>query len=146
MQIFPRSLNKLPMILGAVSTIVPAILIGTSQALALIPGTSRSGITISTGLFRGLTHSAAARFSFLLSTPVIAASGLKSLYDLRKHGLNENMLAPFVIGIIVSGLVGLAVIAFFLKVIRKHGLTPFIAYRIIFGIFVIALAFVRSRG
>ena len=124
-------------------TLADTLLIGTSQALAL---TSRSGITISTGLFRGLTHSAAARFSFLLSTPVIAASGLKSLYDLKKHGLNEGMLAPFFIGIIVSGVVGLAVIAFFLKVIRKHGLTPFIAYRIIFGIFVVALAFVRSRG
>lgn len=127
-------------------TLGDTLLIGTSQALALIPGTSRSGITISTGLFRGLTHSAAARFSFLLSTPVIAASGLKAIYDLKKHGLNEGMLAPFFIGIIVSGVVGLAVIAFFLKVIRKHGLTPFIAYRIIFGIFVVALAFVRSRG
>ena len=122
------------------------LLIGTSQALALIPGTSRSGITISTGLFRGLTHSAAARFSFLLSTPVIAASGLKAIYDLKKHGIGEGMLAPFFIGIFVSGLVGFAVIAYFLKVIRKHGLAPFIAYRIIFGIVVVALAVVRSRG
>ncbi len=121
-------------------------LIGISQALALIPGTSRSGITISTGLFRGLTHSAAARFSFLLSTPIVAASGLKSVYDLSKHGLSDGMLMPFVVGIIGSAVVGLGVITFFLRVIRKHGLTPFIAYRIIFGIIVIALAFVRSRG
>lgn len=127
-------------------TLADTLMIGTSQALALIPGTSRSGITISTGLFRGLTHSAAARFSFLLSTPIVAASGLKSIYDLSKHGLTEGMLMPFLVGIAGSAVVGIAVIAFFLKVIRKHGLAPFIAYRIIFGIIVIALAFVRSRG
>lgn len=127
-------------------TLADTLMIGTSQALALVPGTSRSGITISTGLFRGLTHSAAARFSFLLSTPIVAASGLKSVYDLSKHGLSEGMLTPFLVGIAGSALVGIAVIAFFLKVIRKHGLAPFIAYRIIFGIIVIALAFVRSRG
>jgi len=127
-------------------TLTDTLLIGTSQALALIPGTSRSGITISTGLFRGLTHSAAARFSFLLSTPIVAASGLKSLYDLKKHGLSDGMLTPFLVGIIGSALVGIAVIAFFLKIIRKHGLAPFIAYRIVFGIVVIALAIVRSRG
>lgn len=127
-------------------TLVDTSMIGLSQALALVPGTSRSGITISTGLFRGLTHSAAARFSFLLSTPIVAASGLKSIYDLSKHGLSEGMLMPFIVGIAGSAIVGLGVIAFFLKVIRKHGLTPFIAYRIIFGIIVIALAFVRSRG
>lgn len=127
-------------------TLTDTNLIGISQALALIPGTSRSGITISTGLFRGLTHSAAARFSFLLSTPIVAASGLKSVYDLSKHGLSEEMLMPFIVGIVGSAVVGLGVITFFLKVIRKHGLTPFIAYRIFFGIIVIALAFVRSRG
>lgn len=127
-------------------TLTDTLLVGVSQTLALIPGTSRSGITISTALFRGLTYSAAARFSFLLSTPIIAASGLKSVYDLKKHGLSEGQLTPFLIGIAVSGIVGLGVIAFFLRVIRKHGLKPFIAYRIVFGILVIALAFVRSRG
>ena len=127
-------------------SLTDTLLIGTSQALALIPGTSRSGITISTGLFRGLTHSAAARFSFLLSTPIIAASGLKSVYDLKKHGVAPEMVTPFVIGITVSGIVGLGVIAFFLRIIRSHGLRPFIAYRIIFGILVIALAFARTRG
>ncbi len=127
-------------------TLTDTFLVGVSQTLALVPGTSRSGITISTALFRGLTHSAAARFSFLLSTPIVAASGLKSIYDLSKHGLGEGMLAPFLVGIFGSALVGLAVIAFFLRVIRRYGLTPFIAYRIVFGIIVIALAIVRSRG
>jgi undecaprenyl-diphosphatase len=127
-------------------TLTDTLLVGASQALALVPGTSRSGITISTALFRGLTHSAAARFSFLLSTPIIAASGLKSLYDLSKHGISPDALTSFLIGIAGSALVGLAVIAFFLRVIRRYGLAPFIAYRIAFGIFVIALAIVRSRG
>jgi undecaprenyl-diphosphatase len=127
-------------------TLTDSLLIGTSQALALVPGTSRSGITISTGLFRGLTHSAAARFSFLLSTPIIAASGAKSLYDLTKHGIADGMLTPFLIGIAVSALTGLVVIAFFLRIIRSHGLRPFIVYRIVFGIVVVALAIVRSRG
>ncbi len=127
-------------------SLADTLIVGTSQALALVPGTSRSGITISTALFRGLTHSAAARFSFLLSTPIVAASGLKSVYDLSKHGLGEGMLAPFVIGIAGSALVGLGVIAFFLRVIRRYGLAPFIAYRIIFGIIVIALALVRANG
>jgi undecaprenyl-diphosphatase len=131
--------------IGEVS-LTDALLIGTSQALALVPGTSRSGITISTGLFRGLTHSAAARFSFLLSTPIIAASGAKSLYDLTKHGIAPEMLTPFLVGIAGSAVTGLFVIAFFLRIIRSHGLRPFILYRILFGILVIALAFARSRG
>lgn len=142
---FAERVSKREKHIGELS-LTDTVLIGTSQALALVPGTSRSGITISTGLFRGLTHSAAARFSFLLSTPIVAASGLKAVYDLSKHGLSEGMLTPFLVGIAGSALVGVAVIAFFLKVIRKYGLTPFIAYRIIFGIIVIALAFVRSRG
>lgn len=127
-------------------TVLDTFLVGVSQTLALVPGTSRSGITISAALFRGLTHSAAARFSFLLSSPIVAASGLKSAYDLSKHGLGEGMLAPFLIGAGGSAVVGLGVIAFFLRIIRRHGLVPFIAYRIIFGIIVIALAIVRSRG
>ena len=123
-----------------------SLLIGTSQTLALVPGTSRSGITISTGLFRGMTPGSAARFSFLLSTPIVAASGLKAIYDLKKHGLESGMLTPFLVGIAVSAVTGLVVIAFFLRFLRKNGLEPFILYRIFFGILVVALAIVRSRG
>lgn len=121
-----------------------SLLIGASQALALVPGTSRSGITITTGLFRGLTRSAAARFSFLLSTPIITASGLKALLDLRKSGIGEGMLTPFVIGITVSAVTGLVVIAFFLNYLRRSSLHVFVWYRIVFGIIVIALAIVRD--
>lgn len=127
-------------------TPLDTFLVGCSQALALVPGTSRSGITITTGLFRGLTRSAAARFSFLLSTPIVAASGFKALYDLRKHGLSEGMLTPFLVGIGVSAVTGIIVIAFFLNYLRRRSLNIFVAYRIVFGIIVIALAFVRVSG
>ncbi|GAB4360241.1 MAG: undecaprenyl-diphosphatase UppP [Bryobacter sp.] len=128
------------------TTLADSFLIGCSQALALIPGTSRSGITITTGLLRGMTRGAAARFSFLLSTPIIAASGMKSVYDLSKQGLSAEMLTPFLVGIVVSAITGLAVITFFLNYLKKRSLNLFVAYRIFFGILIIALAVVRSRG
>jgi undecaprenyl-diphosphatase len=117
------------------------ISIGLSQALALIPGTSRSGITITIGLFRGLTRETAARFSFLLSTPVIAGAALKKLWDVHKAGgIPADMKMPFAVGALVSGVLGAAVIAFFLRYVRRNSLMPFVYYRIVFGIIVIALA------
>lgn len=117
------------------------ISIGFSQALALIPGTSRSGITITTGLFRGLTRETAARFSFLLSTPVIAGAVLKKLWDIHKEGgFPLDMRVPFAVGTAVSGLAGALVIAVFLRYLRRNSLMPFVYYRIVFGIIVIALA------
>lgn len=125
--------------------LVDAVAIGSAQALAIIPGTSRSGATISAGLFRGLDRHAAGRFSFLLSTPVTAAAGAKALYDLYKHGgVAPDMRAPFYIGITVSAITGCIVIGLFLRFLRTNSLRPFIAYRIAFGIFVLGLAlFVR---
>jgi undecaprenyl-diphosphatase len=115
--------------------------IGFSQALALIPGTSRSGITITTGLFRGLTRETAARFSFLLSTPVIAGAVLKKLWDIHKEGsFPHDMRVPFAVGTAVSGVAGALVIAVFLRYLRRNSLMPFVYYRIVFGIIVIALA------
>jgi undecaprenyl-diphosphatase len=121
-----------------------ALSIGLSQALAIIPGTSRSGITIAAGLFRGLTREAAARFSFLLSTPAIAAAAAKALYDMHKeHNLHGILNTNFVVGVAVSALTGCAVIGWFLHYLRRSGLAPFVYYRIIFGIIVLALAFIR---
>jgi undecaprenyl-diphosphatase len=119
-----------------------SIWIGLAQALAIIPGTSRSGITISAGLARDLDRPTAAQFSFLLSTPAIAAAALKSAWDLvkREGGVPHEMRVPIILGIAVSGLVGWAVIAFFLKYLRQHTLRFFVYYRVIFGIIVIALA------
>jgi undecaprenyl-diphosphatase len=115
--------------------------IGLSQALAIVPGVSRSGVTISTGLFRGLDRHAAARFSFLLSTPALAGAALKAFHDLHKNGgLAADMRLPFAVGVAVSAVTGFIVIAFFLRFLRTHTLRFFVYYRIVFGIIVIALA------
>ena len=123
-----------------------AISIGIAQALAIIPGVSRSGSTISMGRFRHLDREAATRFSFLLSAPIIAGSALKDVLDLRKHPLPPDMRLPWIVGILVSGIVGIFVIGFFLKYLRHHTLSFFVWYRVAFGIIVIALAFFRIGG
>ncbi|MDP8980769.1 MAG: undecaprenyl-diphosphate phosphatase [Acidobacteriota bacterium] len=126
--------------LGHVSG-MDAITIGLSQALAVIPGTSRSAITITTGLFRNLNRETAARFSFLLSAPAIAAAAGKKAWDIYKHGgIAPDMRVPFAVGVAVSALAGAVVIAVFLRYLRRNSLMPFVYYRIIFGIIVIALA------
>ena len=122
-------------------TFADAMAIGVAQALAVIPGTSRSGITITAGLLRNLDRPAAARFSFLLSTPAIGAAALKSFYDLYKQGgIAPEMQMQFAVGVAVSAVTGLAVIAVFLRFLRTNTLRFFVAYRIMFGIIVIALA------
>jgi len=123
-----------------------AITVGIAQAFAIIPGVSRSGITLTAARFRGFGREAAARFSFLLSTPIIAGAAAKKGYELYKDGLPEDMRVPYLVGVLVSGIVGLLVIAFFMKYLRNHSLNVFVWYRIIFGIIVIALAFFRVIG
>ncbi|HEY3741556.1 MAG TPA: undecaprenyl-diphosphate phosphatase, partial [Bryobacteraceae bacterium] len=121
------------------------IWMGIAQALAIVPGTSRSGVTIAAGLFRDLDRATAARVSFLMSTPIIAAAALKDYWDLHKAGgLAPDLQLPFIVGIIVSGITGCIVIAFFLRYLRTSGLQPFVAYRILFGIAVISLAIFRG--
>jgi undecaprenyl-diphosphatase len=119
--------------------------IGLAQALAVVPGCSRSGVTISAGLFRNLTRESAARFSFLLSTPAIAAAAAKALWDIHKHGggLHALITTQFLVGVIVSALTGCVVIAWFLHYLRRKSMLPFVYYRIVFGIIVLALAFIR---
>lgn len=122
-------------------TLLDALTIGAAQALAVIPGTSRSGITITAGLFRDLDRHSAARFSFLLSTPAIGAAALKKGYDLYKAGgIAPDLRIHFAIGVLVSAIVGCAVIALFLRFLRTNTLRFFVYYRIAFGIIVIALA------
>jgi undecaprenyl-diphosphatase len=117
------------------------IAVGLAQAVSVIPGTSRSGATISAGLFRNMNRETAARFSFLLSTPAIAAAVAKKAWDIHKEGgIPPDMKAPIVVGVIVSGVLGAIVIAFFLRYLRHSSLMPFVYYRIVFGIIVIALA------
>jgi undecaprenyl-diphosphatase len=117
-----------------------SFIVGLAQAFALIPGVSRSGSTITAGLFRNMTREAAVRFSFLLSTPIIAGAALLKAHELHKEGLPAGMHAPFIVGIIVSALVGYAAIAWLIRYLQANTLRVFIVYRIVAGIVVIALA------
>ncbi len=121
-----------------------SLIIGTGQALALFPGVSRSGITISAGLFRGMTREAAARFSFLLATPLIAGAAaveVPKLIKAHRAGALDLPMSTLAISIAVSAIVGYIVIAFFLQYLQTRTLKIFIYYRILFGIVVLLLAF-----
>lgn len=125
-------------------SMLDAIVIGLAQALAIVPGTSRSGITIVAGLFRNLDHRSAARFSFLLSTPAVVAAAAMAFLDLRAAGgVPPEMRTPFVLGIAISAISGGIAIGVLLAYLRRHGLRFFVWYRVIFGIIVIALATFR---
>jgi undecaprenyl-diphosphatase len=125
-----------------------ALTVGIAQALAIVPGVSRSGVTISAGLFRNLDRASAARFSFLLSTPIIAGACAKKFWDLYKHhgGLQADMHTAFIAGVAASAITGCIAIAFFMNFLRRRSLVGFVWYRLIFGIIVIALAFFRLGG
>ncbi|MBI2416366.1 MAG: undecaprenyl-diphosphatase UppP [Ignavibacteriales bacterium] len=115
-----------------------ALIIGVAQAIALIPGSSRSGTTITGGLFCGLTRETAARFSFLISIPAIFASGLLEL----KHSLvfmDNDMLLATLIATIASGISGYMAIDLLLKYLKKNTTFVFIYYRIAIGIIILAL-------
>ena len=116
-----------------------AMTVGVLQAFAVIPGVSRSGITISGGLFRNFTREAAARFSFLLSTPIIAGAALLKLHHVMKEGLPPGMAAPFVVGMVVSAIVGYATIAWFIRYLQMKTLRWFVVYRILLGLLILAL-------
>ena len=109
-----------------------ALVVGFAQVLALIPGSSRSGSTIMGGLFAGLTRETAARFSFLLSIPAIAASGVLELKE-AIHKLPAGTHLPLVVATIVSGVVGYASIWFLLRFLRTHSTGVFIVYRLLVG-------------
>ncbi|HMS63805.1 MAG TPA: undecaprenyl-diphosphate phosphatase [Ignavibacteria bacterium] len=119
-------------------TIKDGIFIGFAQALALIPGSSRSGVTITAGLFAGLKREVAARYSFLLSIPAIALSGLYELYKERAVLLNENLISLSV-ATIVSGIVGYYSIAFLITYLKTKSNLVFIIYRIALGIIILIL-------
>lgn len=115
-------------------------IVGLFQSLALVPGISRSGATISGGLFSGLTREAATKFSFLLSFPIIVGAGLKSFIDVYKTGEMAAIgSVPLGIGFVVSFLVGLASIHFLIEYLKTHKLTVFIWYRIILALIIFAV-------
>ena len=107
-----------------------ALAVGAAQAAALVPGISRSGATIATGMFLGLRRDAAARFSFLLGVPAILAAAAHEGLPLLRSGLGAEQAGLFLIGMGVSGVVGYLTIAFFLKYLVGHTLAPFAWYRI----------------
>jgi undecaprenyl-diphosphatase len=115
------------------------ILIGLAQVLALVPGVSRAGITIIAGLVCGLKREAAARFSFLLATPVIVGAGLYKLKDLFKHG--NGFSWPLLTGFMVSAIVGFLAIAFLLNYLKKHSFKIFVWYRVLLGLIIIITYF-----
>ncbi|MBK8981788.1 MAG: undecaprenyl-diphosphate phosphatase [Ignavibacteria bacterium] len=119
-------------------TLKDGIMIGCAQALALIPGSSRSGVTITAGLFTGLTREASARYSFLLSIPAIGLSGLYELFKERHELLNENLLS-LIIATIVSLISGYLAIAFLINYLKKRSTLIFVIYRIALGILILIL-------
>ena len=110
-----------------------ALIIGLMQCLALIPGVSRSGITITAGLMLGFTRESAARFSFLLSLPIVAGAALLKTLHLLKHGIPSGEGLPMAVGIIFSALAGYVSVAFLLHFVQKRSLTPFVWYRLVVG-------------
>lgn len=120
------------------------ILIGCAQALALVPGVSRSGATITAGLFLGFDRESAARYSFLLSVPAVVVSGL---FELRKIGEEGGAgVAPTILATLLAFVVGYASIAFLLRWLAHHSTAVFVAYRVALGALVLALAGAGAIG
>ncbi len=112
-------------------TAADAVLMGAAQAVALLPGISRSGITISAGLLCGLAREDATRFSFLLATPVILGAGVKTLLDARKAQALFDAPDILAVGFLVSFLSGMAAVAFLIRFLRGHSLNWFVGYRLV---------------
>jgi len=117
-----------------------ALLIGFAQILALIPGTSRSGVTMTAALFCNLDRAAAARFSFLLAIPIIAASGLLRGIQLLRDGTESVQWLVLLYAIFISAVVAYLCIHYFLQLIERFGFLPFVIYRVLLGIALILFA------
>ena len=117
-------------------TLKQTFLIGLSQALAFIPGVSRSGITITTGRFMGVDRESCAKYTFLLSTPIVLGA---ALYKMKDFAFGE---LSFYIGILASFAVGVVVIKFLLEYLKKGSFKAFAIYRLIVGVFIIIMSFV----
>ncbi len=126
-----------------------ALGIGFAQAIALSPGVSRSGITMVTGLFMGLDRESTARYSFLLSVPVVGGAALYKLAQLAQNGMPPHMAAPFAVGVAAAAVSGLVAIWFVLSYLRTHTFTIFIVYRLVVAsalLIVIATGFRHATG
>ncbi|MBA2776502.1 MAG: undecaprenyl-diphosphate phosphatase [Chloroflexia bacterium] len=120
-----------------------AAIIGSAQAVALIPGTSRSGATISAGLFRGLKRADAARFSFLAGMPLVLGAGLKSLLDVVVEGMSGHEVGLFVSAGVSAAVVGFVTIWGLLRYLERRSTLVFVVYRIVFGVCLLAMLVFR---
>lgn len=116
-------------------TLKSALIIGLAQCLALLPGVSRSGITITAALLLGYNRETSARFSFLLSLPIVFGAAVLKVGHLVKTGIPQGEMVPLLIGIASSAVFGYLSVAFLLKLVQRNSLYPFVWYRIAAGIF-----------
>jgi undecaprenyl-diphosphatase len=116
-----------------------ALIVGGAQALALNPGTSRSGITITAARFRGFDRDAAARLSFLMMIPVTGGAIAFKLADLAVDGIPEGLVVPMLVGVITSGLSGWLAMWGTLALVRTHSFMPFVIYRVVVGLAVLVI-------
>jgi undecaprenyl-diphosphatase len=122
-----------------------ALQVGAAQILALNPGTSRSGITITASRFTHFTRDSAARISFLMSLPVTAGAVVWKVGNLALDGIPDGLLAPMIVGIITSAVAGWAAVWGTLRLVRTHSFTPFVIYRVALGVLVLILALTVLR-
>ena len=115
-----------------------ALVIGGAQAISLVPGVSRSGITISAGLFRNFNRQDAARYSFLLSTPAIGGAALFKFAEAARDGTLTDNLDQMLFGIVAAAIVGFLAIAFLMRLVQTRSFAPFVVYRVLAGAFFIA--------
>lgn len=123
--------------------LLDAVLVGTAQMLALAPGVSRSGITITAALALGMERASAARFSFLLSAPVSVGAGLWKLRELVAAGLSPEETVPFVVGVAAAGLLGMLAIGFLLRYLQRAGVGAFVVYRLAFSALAVLVLVMR---
>ena len=122
-----------------------ALIVGAAQALALNPGTSRSGITMTAGRFIGFDRVAAVRISFVMSIPVIFGAVVFKLGGLAADGVPDGLLVPMIVGIITSGLAGWFAVWGTITLVKTHSFMPFVVYRIGLGVIVLVLVATGAR-
>ena len=120
-----------------------SLFIGCAQVFALMPGVSRSGITITAGLASGFKRESAARFSFLLAMPITAGAGLLKLVHIVHHGIVRGELSSFAVGILLSAVVGFLAIKYLLRHLQQHTLNIFVWYRLVLGAVVLIIYFLK---
>jgi undecaprenyl-diphosphatase len=105
--------------------------VGFAQVLALAPGVSRSGITISAGMFSGLNREAAARFAFMMAAPIIGGAGVWEAIKVARHGLGGGTPGAFVVGFMTSAVTGFFAVKYFIRYLKRGSLMPFVIYRLV---------------